>query len=877
MNKTMKTKILFASMVLPTLFAACTAEDLVNDQNVGTSLEGRALLDPITITVDGGTANTRFSWNEATGAWNDFGMNDMFSAGLVDGATRHDAGDDVYTNYVYKTEDGKSYTTTSQMVEGVYFFYSYPGFDKVSARGKVAFDLTTQDEIDLNNAAATVEQNQLFISPLYDLTKETAGNDLGMQFVSYWSTAAIKIANTSKQSFKIIRMAIAEKSNNKVFAVKGYVSPDKMQTAKLCYTYDEDKKAYVLPDKVEYDDIRIADIAKGTEASSAPQKVSELVVDCQEYELAAGKDVTAYLQVPAGKYTNLVLRLTIEVTEGQEILTKNVTKPLATNITESNTEKTQFRRGMTYLVFGTEGEDKTPVAYEIDEIEIITGDPVDGKYASSYEDMYEYLTEAEDTDDVTINNYGSLKLDDQLMSLINRLKCKVTFSNPIEITTERTAELNRVTFNGGATLAKGTVTLNADVKVPAGQTLTIAEGATAKIASAESGMYAGTIQNNGTLELAVAITNFADNGIKNGEKATLVISYNGFAWASAKIDMPKILNVSKDATLTLVTNKIPYTTTVNNYGTIVSGVNEGVVNNYNAITAITLQNSGEEDANEDLIIAVINNYGKITSVTFADENSTSANALVKMMSENASIATATNTGDIDNTNNGFITSAANANVYAEYSGDQDGALGNSSCTKVVIKNGNWTNASLPASVKTVEADKVVVTAATGKTIDFGNVTDLTLTGSTVQSELTVGTTSTAGVTALTLDGTEFNGKLTVNGDVSLTTLDLVGVTFNDEVTASTITNININPITTTTGTAAATTTINAVVRTGSTTAITVTDKATLNVTANGVIGNGTGTITVNEKGVVNNRGIIYGNSTVSGNGSWNGPKPVAGA
>lgn len=864
MNKKMKSRILFTSTVLPMLFAACTAEDLVNDQNVGTSLEGRALLAPITITVNGDTPDTRFSWNEAGGAWNGFTAEDKFSAGLVDGATLWTPTDKVLTNYVYSTENGTSYTTTSQMVEGTYFFYSYPGFENSAARGTINFDLTSQDKIDLNNAAATVEQNQLFIAPLYKLEEKTANNNLGLTFISYWSTAAIKIANTSSQSFKIIRMALVDDADN--FAVKGYVSPEKIDEANLCYEYDADKGEYVLPvvdgKQVEYDAIRTADIAKGAESGDQPLKVKELIVDCQAYELAAGKDVMAYMQVPAGQYDGLKLQLTIEVTEGKEILTKNVSKDLATNVTVSGLDKTQFSRGKTNLVFGREGDE--PAAFEIDDIEIIAADPVEGLYASSYDDMYKYLSEAESGEALTINNYGSLKLDDLLMVLINRLNHQVTFSNAIEITSERTADVTKVKFANGATLAKGTVTFGESVEVPTGKTLTIAEGATAKITSAISGAYAGTIQNNGTLELAVNdITNI--NKVECGENATITIS-DDITWDNSRLDMPKTLNVSAQKSLTLDSNVIPYTTTVNNYGTIVSGVNEGVVNNNGTITAITIQNPNQNDAKGNQIIATINNYGKIEMVTFADGHSTSENALVVMMNENASISTASGDGDINNTVSGFITNPGNANVYAAYSGDQNGVLGNSSCKTIYVEDGKWTNASIPSSVTKVVADGVELSPATGKTIDFGSVTDLTLTGSTVQGNLTTGE-----LTALKLDGTTFNG--TLNLSTTSAALDLVGVTFNGAVSASNVATININGADKASATNPTKTTINATVTTGANTAITVDAKAVLEVTANGVIGGASGSI--NNNGIVNNRGKILASSAHSGNGTWNGAESAA--
>ncbi|MCD8081638.1 MAG: hypothetical protein LUF04_14955 [Bacteroides sp.] len=289
----MKTRLLFATMVLPALFAACTNDEIVDSQSP--SLDGRALLDPnFTITVNG-EADTRFSWTDDGYKWNDFTANDKFSAGLLTTGT----GDKVLTNYVFSTKDGSAYTTTSQMVEGHYLFYSYPGFETNPKSEAIPFDLTSQVSTDLSKPADVVnaEKGQLFIAPLYQLEAETANNKLGLKFVSYWSTAAIPVKNTSGETFKIVRMILDGGDNQ--FLVKGTIDPSAMNDAGLIYKYDKATGDYVLGknndgDVAVYDDLRTADIAKTGEANRT--NVKELVVDCNSYELADGKSVTAYIQ-----------------------------------------------------------------------------------------------------------------------------------------------------------------------------------------------------------------------------------------------------------------------------------------------------------------------------------------------------------------------------------------------------------------------------------------------------------------------------------------------------------------------------------------------------------------------------------------------------
>lgn len=126
----MRIKHILTAMVLPTLFAACTADEFTeNGANV--NLADRVTLNPITITVEGEGADTRFAWDEEAaggiGNWT-WENTDAFSAFLVnDGTGKPESwtpADYLLTNYIYTSQDGASYTTTSAMVEGLYWFYA---------------------------------------------------------------------------------------------------------------------------------------------------------------------------------------------------------------------------------------------------------------------------------------------------------------------------------------------------------------------------------------------------------------------------------------------------------------------------------------------------------------------------------------------------------------------------------------------------------------------------------------------------------------------------------------------------------------------------------------------------------------------------------
>lgn len=909
----MKTRLLFATMVLPALFAACTNDEIVDSQSP--SLDGRALLDPnFTITVNG-EADTRFSWTEDGYKWNDFTANDKFSAGLL---TNADA-DNVLTNYVFSTKDGSAYTTTSQMVEGVYLFYSYPGFETNAKSEPVAFDLTSQVSTDLTKPADVVnaKESQLFITPLYQLDAETANEKLGMTFISYWSTAVIPVSNISAKSFKIARIVLRSAGND--FLVKGKIAPSKMNAVGLIYKYNKDKGTYVLGKNgkvdAEYDDLRVANIA-----NDGGQKVKELVVNCGSYELAAGESVTAYIQVPAGVYAEgMEVEVVAEVTEvvaGENVTSlKSLVKAAELNYKSDDNlaanDQIRFRRSRSTGVFGI-AANNTPKAYKVDDLELTVADAAEGLYASTYDEVYKYVTEAaanESTADnpITIYNQGSLTVDDNMMTLIGRVNTKhIQFLNPIEISSERaSADLKNMQFAGGATIVKGAINFGAGVQLDAEKELTIKKGATAKFGTdaatrvvAYTAAIAGTIKNEGTLQLAGA----AITKVENGKEAVVEIvdaQTIGGTLADkvvATFNAPKTLKVAKDATLTL--NNAANALVVG-YGQTVEVAKGGKITATNAANFVnngTIENRGTIDAmtNKNLApaddgakkVAVINNYGTIASVVNA-KNSTNGAALIVMDSEAEISATASGStgGEIDNTKNGFI--KANENgciVYAELSGNKKGKVAGdiSECNKVILKNGTWSEPALADEIKTLVMNGVTLAKDKNEAITFAEVTNLTMTDSGSESALTFSkvtaadlsgstfggdvTFSATGLAALKLDYAKFNGDLVASNVASLTALDLIGTTFNGALTANAgLVEINIKPD----KDVAATTTIGGTVTATGLETLKIDAKATMKVNADGEIGVTKQTAVTND-GVVNNRGKVKGKGTGSKTGDWTG-------
>ena len=162
----MKTKHILTAMVLPAMLAACTADEIVENNNVA-NVQGRALLNPMAITVNGG-ADSRAIWSEegyGKFVWDS--EKDKFSAFLLDvDATDTDKdgvkeftgpvnSDQLMTNYIYSSEDGEKYTTTSQMVEGAYWFYA-PGREK-NTRDLIPFKMEVAQDYDYYTQSTDVQ------------------------------------------------------------------------------------------------------------------------------------------------------------------------------------------------------------------------------------------------------------------------------------------------------------------------------------------------------------------------------------------------------------------------------------------------------------------------------------------------------------------------------------------------------------------------------------------------------------------------------------------------------------------------------------------------------------------------------------------------
>lgn len=624
----MRTKHVLMAMALPALFAACTADEFVEQANQG-NLAGRALLGNLNVNVANNDATTRFAWDNY--AWS-FEDGDQFGAAVVD-PTQIDAISDseMLGNYIF-TKGSEGYTTTSQMVEGTYMFYSYDGFVKKNNRNLIEFDLSTQ-YADLNDPKKVISDNYLFFSPLYKIEAENTTDEnnieLPLRFTPYWATAAFRIKNSTGADFSISQIVL-----NGSFIAKGEINPQAINGEKMFYSVPEGGDAYELTKlnpKGELTDEKVEEAYKAAykdkNFSINGETSGTIALDCDDYVLANGEEVTAYMQVPVSKQTSLTASIIVKVNGVSKEIKVTNTKANGTStgtysIASAGINKLSFDRSKTTAVFGLESNGDAKVL----DVKANNLQDAGGFYVDNNEELLEVLDN--ERGDISFYNASGVTLNDDVISVLNSYNAgAITFSNPISIEVEDEDGLTLssnvdagITFKGDVTVESGivtlgeNVTLEKDLTVKAG-TVTLngvalgasyasnitVEAGELKIASEITAnkidMKAGVLtvakslvyRNSGNIkELAFAddknITFNVAGAQNNAVELTL---YNGLV-----IPAKTTLNINGFATVqTAGTATVTINGTVENYGTIVGTAGvltlAGSTNNYATITDVT--------------------------------------------------------------------------------------------------------------------------------------------------------------------------------------------------------------------------------------------------------------------------------------------------
>lgn len=660
----MRTKQILTTMVLPALFAACTADDFVENNNV--NIEGRALLNPITFNV-GAPVDTRFTWNEAGfGNWT-YENTDAFSAFLVDG-TLDTPANKLLTNYIYKSKDGKGFTTTSQMVEGIYWFYAPAPEDK-NTRDLIPFKLKTAQDADYYKS----EEAQVFFTGLYKLTKEDDPQNIKLTMSNYYGRAVFPLTNNLDGNVKINQIIL---ESNKDFEVEGEISVEALEDYMYGYTEDGELVSAKNLDEDNTNNETVEDLLKRLRRADI---VAESAKTTKTLVLNLGEGATI-----ARGATETFTMLVPRTEEGVYCKVKIITDKGVATISETDrsnyAKNVQFKHNGVMPIFGQKS-DGSFKAYSIEKDNL---DEMGGaRYVTTYEEMIDLINTI--NGDIEVYNLGDWAVDNTMAKAIENSDSYVKFTQPITVKDEKNAvSLKKVEF-ADVTIAAGTEVsfdkANVAEKENVVAKMTIEKGAkvtlnAGKFAVTEGDKVSEGIINEGELKVAenakeVIVASTSTLTLEDNTKAKVALNAGSLNYTTKKdgaeykmsdlsfVESSKMasdLNITIGEKVTLVQDKqeqggrVTPTNKVNNVTYVTNIVNDGTLK----LGTSGLKVSGKLTNNKVVV-------GETETKTLTIEKSAeiAAGAVVQTVLAVTEDATVANYGEILNAiNNGKITTYA---------------------------------------------------------------------------------------------------------------------------------------------------------------------------------------------------------------------------
>jgi len=665
----MKTKHILTAMVLPAMFAACTAEEIVENNNVAANVN-RTQVEAVTFAANG-EADSRLVWDEETGkfAWEDTDkfllfpaddgttVNESTSTTTVYPGGRFAVGSTLVTGYEYeKGEDGTYTTKAAQMGEGLWWGYA-PSFEK-KARGLVGYEISTSQDADYYMSEAA----QAFITPMYEISSLNYNNKLPLEMMNFYSTVIIPLTNNTKEDMTLNQIVL-ELQGDDYFVTKGLINIGAMSDFIVAYDGEkwddyknlnasatDNRKAGKL-----MEDMRKTYLVKEYTDAEDGEKSQVIMLNLKGDVLEAGETKEYRMLVPAAN-GKVSFNIIVLAKEGyKEITAASQSNYMYNTNIYHNGEKAAFGR-----------KDGVAKAYSIKNL---VDEESNRYYVASKEELLEKIYEVNGT--FTAVKVGTWNIDSEIAEAIAESDSYVIFEGDYTVADEvasRTAdeedkgiELSKVAFKNEVTVLEGNKVTFVESTIGenelmAGAKLIIAEGAEVVI---EDGIFAGEIENEGTLTVEATVPTLYDgddvdttpetatiNNISNKGTLTLKgndhkVSMNGGTLTYTAVDkdgdsVVDAMAVSKLNLAAALANNI----TVNvgekvtlNLGTI----KKAQVVSYNATTeavdkTMTLVNNG--------VVALTEGYTNLWNLTNAGEV-TGAHHLI--LNGNSS----TNTGDIE--------------------------------------------------------------------------------------------------------------------------------------------------------------------------------------------------------------------------------------
>ena len=722
---TMRTKHLMTAIMLPALFAACTNDDFQTIEQGNQGLDGRKMVDNVTLTVNA-AADTRLAWN---GTYS-FEDGDEIGACLMDVVTDkyksefngprnyylwHEwftLTDYIHTNYKFTREDGK-WTTGAKMAEGNYFFVM-PYNANYGYRMAYTFDASFQTQDGTDDAALkeAYAKNNHFVGYGKVVAGDADSESVAVDMVPVFGTTGFTIENTGTQTYTIERIVLKgeniynaavlnptdcnsglqysadlSQSANKNFNVAQYVA-DPLED----YVTPYNTGGWYNPYWEEYD--RIAAMKDVVAEKQAGLKTVEVALT-KENTIAKNQSIRVIAVVfPQRNIAELTDLANVATDGGKMKLDIYTDKGIIKNI-ELNHKYTANDKGGT----------TTNVLTDLALTSIGTGNHVKVTFDDTSLDKPENMNV--DTDDDLANLIHWQAEQGTAANIVATLEANVNITKAMydEL---KSSKIASVTIKGSSTY---NVTVKADVadgaldafkfdhvkevavlgtqsikKAPASP-VTVYPGATLNIAgdlkeSDNNAMTAG-ITNLGTLNVNANVEgDISGSGFAFTNYATMTVAEGKTLAATAKVD-----NGYPNTYVGVITNAGTITVLLNQEGTV---TNTGVIGEEKTVSEIT---RGSNTA------TIVNNGGKVfLSANSGDiyANGASTTRLANNKGGNLIIT------KLDKSNGNFLTGTEMGNLVQEITADAN--------TDAVDVRANtlWLNASLKVEKKDKDGNFVEV-------------------------------------------------------------------------------------------------------------------------------------------------------------------------
>ncbi|MBE6276362.1 MAG: hypothetical protein E7096_08505 [Bacteroides sp.] len=351
----MKTKSILTAGALAMLMAACSNEELVNNEQLATN---RPLVENLTFTTNfGGDSESRAQFNVNRWVFED---GDKFGAYLMDTwtgapATGKDAYtfvDYIHTNYPFeKSGSVWSSVAGAPVCEGNYFF-AYPFDASITNRGKVYYSVDNKQyayyrgnytpavkEIGAYDPWNTWAENQQYLG--YSFVEATGSdvNNLDIEFDPIFANPRFKILNATYSELKVTKMLIRAKEGRNWAKLPTKVQLDPTE-------FDADLYRAVSDEAVP----RIQALQNAL-VDQQDAYVYEYVVDFGEnYKVGIGQYISAVAIMPVGTYPELDVYLFVETTvNGNKgiIRIKDTERPQWNGKTQAGSMQLEMKAGVT--------------------------------------------------------------------------------------------------------------------------------------------------------------------------------------------------------------------------------------------------------------------------------------------------------------------------------------------------------------------------------------------------------------------------------------------------------------------------------------------------------------------------------------------------